>query len=60
MSYVLSPNAVAQVQAATNLLNWSLWDVPGNNGLPAAGALQLVQGQVTNNTMFFRLILNQR
>ena len=60
VSYQLSPNAVAQVQAATNLFNWSLWDVPGNNGLPAAGGLQSVQGPATNNTMFFRLILNQR
>ena len=60
VSYLLSPNAAAQVQAATNLFNWSLWDVPGNHGLPAAGGLQSVQGQTTNNTMFFRLLLNQR
>lgn len=60
ISYLLSPNAVAQVQAGTNLFNWSLWNVPGNDGLPASGSLQSIQGQTTNSTMFFRLLLNQR
>lgn len=60
VSYLLSPNATAQVQTATNLFNWSLWNVPGNNGLPAAGSLQSVSGPATNSPMFFRLLLNSR
>jgi uncharacterized repeat protein (TIGR03806 family) len=60
VSYVLSPNAVAQVQTSTNLLDWSLWNVPGNSGRPQSSNPQTVQGVSTNNPAFFRLRLNER
>ena len=60
ISYLLSPNAIAQVQTSTNLSNWSLWNVPGNNGLPQVTNPQNISGSATNNAAFFRLLLNQR
>ena len=60
INYSLSPNGSAQVQIATNLTNWSLWDVPFNDGIPQFTNPQTLQGQTTNDTLFFRLLLNQR
>src|SRR5262249_27156019 len=60
ISYILSGNAVAQVQTSTNLSDWSLWNVPGNNGLPQSINPQLISGPATNNDAFFRLLLNPR
>lgn len=60
VSFALSPNAVAQVQTSSNLLNWSVWDVPGNNGLPNSALPQIIQGTATHGTEFFRLWLNER
>jgi hypothetical protein len=60
VSYVLSPNAIAQVQTSTNLSNWSFWSVPGNSGLPLSANPQLLSGPATNNATFFRLLLNPR
>lgn len=57
MSYCITGHLFCK---ATNLFNWLLWNVHGNNGLPTSGSLQSMQGQTTNNTMFFRLLLNQR
>jgi uncharacterized repeat protein (TIGR03806 family) len=60
LNYSLSPNAIAQLQASTNLLNWSLWNVPGNDGLPLANNPQTLQGPATNPATYFRLRLNPR
>ena len=60
ISFSLSPNATAQVQSATNLFDWALWNVPGNDGLPALSTGQTLQGPATNTPLFFRLLLNQR
>jgi uncharacterized repeat protein (TIGR03806 family) len=60
VSFALSPNAAAQVQTSSNLLNWQLWNVPGNDGLPQVNNPQTVQGLGTNSPGFFRLRLNER
>ncbi len=60
LSFAPLPNALAQVQTSTNLLDWSLWDVAGNNGVPSLNNPQTLQGPATNNAAFFRLLLNER
>ncbi len=60
VSFSLSSNAVAQVQSSTNLSNWSLWNVPGNDGVPLSANPQTIQGPGTNAPAFFRLLFNQR
>ena len=60
VNYSLLPNASAQVQTSTNLFNWSLWNVPGNDGVPQTTSPQTVQGPATGNPLFFRLLLNPR
>jgi glucose/arabinose dehydrogenase/mono/diheme cytochrome c family protein len=60
LQYPLSPNAIAQVETSTNLMDWVTWDVPGNNGIPPADDLLTIQGVTTNDHQFFRLKLEER
>ena len=59
-SFTLSPNATGQLQFSTDLVTWSLWDVPGNDTLPTFDGLKTIQGQAVGDKMFFRLLLDQR
>ncbi len=59
-SFSVSSNAIAQIQFSTDLVNWSLWDVPGNDALPTFDGLKTLQGPAVGDKMFFRLLLNQR
>jgi hypothetical protein len=60
VSFTFSPNATAQLQLSTDLINWSLWDVPGNDALPTFDGLKTIQGPAIGDKMFFRLLLDQR
>ncbi len=60
VEYPLSPNATAQVETSTNLVEWWTWDVPGNNGTPSVNDLLTIQGTITNDHQFFRLRLEER
>ena len=44
------------VETSTNLINWSLWNVPGNNGTPnAAGGTRTFTAPVEGPMRYFRL-----
>ncbi len=60
LSFSLSQNATGLVQVSTDLLNWTAWDVPGNDGLPTLGGLRSIQGEVDFDHLFFRLRLWER
>ncbi len=57
LSFLLPANRSAQIEASTDLQEWSLWDVPGNSGLPAAGGVFSISGAATDTAQFFRLRL---
>lgn len=46
------------VETSTNLINWTVWDVPGNNGVHPTGAVVL-NGPSINDKQFFRLRITE-
>ncbi|MBL9129933.1 MAG: hypothetical protein JNG86_01960, partial [Verrucomicrobiaceae bacterium] len=49
------------VETSTNLFDWSLWNVPGNNGDPAAtGATRSITAPVDGQMRFFRLKVQEQ
>ncbi len=53
----LPANRSFQIETTTDLQNWSLWDVPGNAGLPHPGGPATVTGPRLGERQFFRLVL---
>jgi len=60
VQFSLGENAAARVQTSTNLLDWEIWNAAGNNGIPGIENPQSVEGAVTNEAQYFRLLLNER
>jgi len=44
-----------QVETSTDLKTWTLWDVPGNNGLPVPGGHVSLSGALLAPNQFFRV-----
>ena len=55
----LPANRWFQVETSTNLLNWSLWDVPGNHALPAPGVPVNLTAPAPWRQQFFRFRLGE-
>jgi len=50
-----------QVQTSTDLINWSLWNAPNNNGFPApTGATRTLTAPVDAPRRFFRLDVREQ
>lgn len=52
-------NRSVQVETSNDLFQWSLWDVPGNQGLPQPGGPISLQGPVTESRSFYRLKIRE-
>ncbi len=52
-------NRRIRVESSTNLLNWSLWDVPGNDGLPASGAYRSFSRDPGDHRRFFKFRIEE-
>ena len=52
-------NRSAFVETSTDLVSWSLWDVPGNGGLSLSGGSVTITGPVLGTKQFFRLRLQE-
>jgi hypothetical protein len=49
------------VETSTNLTNWSLWDIPGNNGTPAAtGPTRTLTAPIDGPMRYFRLKVEEQ
>lgn len=48
-------NRSVQVETSSNLMEWILWNVPGNQGLPHPGGPLMLQGPVGPGAAFFRV-----
>jgi hypothetical protein len=53
-------NRSVQVLSSVNLLDWSLWDVPGNDGVSLPAGEQSISGASADPTRFFRLLIEER
>ncbi len=52
-------NRSMQVETSGNLSDWSLWNVPGNHGLPQNAGAVTLQGSVTDGPNFFRVKIQE-
>lgn len=55
-SFTLPPNRSFQLESSSDLLNWRLWDAPGNNGMPMPGGPVLFSAPAATGPRFFRLL----
>jgi uncharacterized repeat protein (TIGR03806 family) len=55
------PGRLSWIESSTNLLNWSLWNVPGNNGQPLpSGATRSFTAPIDAPMRFFRLRVQEQ
>ena len=59
-NFTLPPNRGYQIEISLDLLNWQLWDVPGNNGLPAASPHATFTAPLTDMQRFFRVLVREQ
>lgn len=55
----LPANRSFQIETTTDLVNWSLWDVPGNGGLQTPGGPVTLMGTRIGDRQFFRAVLRE-
>ena len=58
-SFTAPANRSAFVYTSLDLVNWSLWDVSGNNGIPLPGGPVTITGPMLGSKQFFRLRLQE-
>jgi uncharacterized repeat protein (TIGR03806 family) len=59
LSFNLPADRSAQIDTSADLINWSLWDVPGNSGLSASAGVFSISGSAAEY-QFFRLQLREK
>lgn len=57
VSLNLPANRIAWIETSTDLVTWSRWNVPGNNGLPGLAGLRTFTGSLALPTQFFRPVV---
>ncbi len=55
----LPANRSYQIETSTDLANWTVWDVPGNNGLATPGGVISLSGPRIGEKQFFRFRLGE-
>ncbi len=53
------PNRTLTIESSSDLGTWTLWDVPGNHGLPTTGAPVILTGPSDGTRQFFRMNLRE-
>jgi len=55
------PGRLIIVETSTDLLNWGIWNVPSNNGLPApSGATRTITAPIDGVKRFFRFLIKEQ
>jgi uncharacterized repeat protein (TIGR03806 family) len=54
LTLALPANRSAQIETSLDLLNWTAWDIPGNNALPTNGMPIQFSAPRTGDSQFFR------
>ncbi|MFN0077035.1 MAG: PQQ-dependent sugar dehydrogenase [Prosthecobacter sp.] len=55
----LPANRRFQIETSTNLIDWQLWDVPGNNGLPQPAGTTVFTTPASSGQRFFRVRIEE-
>ena len=55
----LPANRRFQIETSTNLIDWQLWDVPGNNGLPQPAGTTVFTTPASIGQRFFRVRIEE-
>ena len=55
LGFDLPANRSFQIETTTDLANWSLWDIPGNQGLPQLGGPISITAPLIDPQQFFRI-----
>lgn len=53
-------NRSVRIQSSPDLSNWSLWDIPGNDGVSLPAGAHSLQGESPDAARFFRLLIEER
>ena len=59
LTFTLPADRTATVETSADLGAWSLWDVPGNNGVPRLPGLQVLEGPRAAPRQYFRVLVNE-
>ena len=60
LGFTIPANRSVQVQSSLNLSDWSLWDVPGNDGVSLPAGSRSIGGASDDGSRFFRLLIKER
>ena len=60
VGFEVPANRAVKVESSVNLADWSLWDVPGNDGVSLPAGEQSVSGTSGDAARFFRLLIEER
>jgi hypothetical protein len=55
ISFNIPANRSFQIETSTDMFNWSLWDVAGNNGVAQPGGATVITGPQLGPNQFFKL-----
>jgi uncharacterized repeat protein (TIGR03806 family) len=57
LRFMLPADRSVQIDTSTDLINWSLWEVPGNGAMALPAGLFSISGNATDQERFFRVRL---
>lgn len=60
LNLAMPANRAVQVETSDNLMDWSLWDIPANNGVASPGGNLTFSGPATRPSQFFRVLVQER
>jgi len=52
-------NRLVWVETSTDLVTWTRWNVPGNNGLPGPAGVRSFTGPLSSDKQFFRPVVSE-
>jgi hypothetical protein len=60
LHFTIPANRSVQVETSADLADWSLWDIPANNGVAQPGGPTIFTGPASGSSRFFRLLIRER
>ena len=60
LDFNIPANRSVQVETSGNLTDWSLWDIPANNGVALPGGNTIFSGPAIGPNQFYRLLIRER
>jgi len=60
LNFTIPANRSVQVESSQNLIDWSLWDIPANNGIALPGGNTTFSGPAIAPRQFYRLLIRER